>query len=1018
MPGAADLVSSPARPADSPRPAGRRRDRDADAARIASVPGRVSSPAFIGRLAEQRRLRAAFDGAVAGTPAVVLIGGEAGVGKTRLVEVLATDVLEQGGRVVAGACLELVERSLPYGPVVQVLRQLARTMPPAEFDAVLGPARAGLAHLLPELATEPEPVVEPHGGGLLEHLLGMVERLGADVPLLFVIEDLHWADRSTRDLIVFLARNLRSTRVMVLGTYRSDDLHRRHPLRAVLAELDRGGAVARIELERFNRSELRDQLTGILGVPPTPELTDDVFERSEGNPFFTEEIVVATRDGDCRALPDTLRDLLLARVDELPAPTREILRTAAVIGRRFPYTLLAAVCERSHDDLFDDLRVAVEHQVLVTESDHYSFRHALVQEAVYDDLLPGERTRLHARFAELLVESPGLFDGGEAERVSEVACHWFAAHDNDRALPAAVAAARAAEQMFAFPEALAHCERALAIWDRVPDAAERTGMSHVDLTRFAAQMADLSGTSDRALALARDALREVDPNVDPVTAGLIHERIARFLWQMGDGAAGLVENELAVALVPETPVTEARAMVVAALGQQLMVAGRYADAVPWCEQAIELSNAIGACVVEGHARTSLGSALGSSGHVTEGLAQLHLAAEIARETQSWVDLARAAVNESGLLEAIGRLDEGASLALRAAADAAEHGLERSHSVFLLCNACDCLLELGRWDEVESILERIEHIRPVGLDELRLLDLRVALHSYRGEIDDARQCLARLDRMVAVHGNAHFREELRAAELGVLTGEHERVAAVLSNDLVRRADCVPLLMVAATDAADRADEARRRSDDTAAKAAAADALVAFEELRELCTTETGPRGEAAAGGFVDVAEGELSRASGEHDPAPWRAAAVIWRAQGRQYRLAAARFREADALLRSGAGAAAAQEPLREAHAVATEIGARLLVEQIDALARRGRVVLATDEAGAPAVDTPVERLGLTDREREVLALVAEGRTNRQIADVLFISAKTASVHVSNILTKLDVANRGEAAALARRLGLD
>ena len=290
------------------------------------------------------------------------------------------------------------------------------------------------------------------------------------MPLLFVIEDLHWADRSTRDLLVFLARNLQDTQVVLVGTYRSDDLHRRHPLRAVLAELERGGTVLRIELERFTRAELRDQLTGILGSPPAADLVDAVFERSEGNPFFAEEIVAATRDGDCRALPPTLRDLLLARVDELPASTREILRTAAVIGRRFPHTLLAAVCERLDDDLLEDLRLAVEHQVLVTEGDRYSFRHALVQEAVYDDLLPGERTRLHARFAELLVESPGLFDGGEAERVSEVACHWFPAHDNERALPAAVDAARAAEQMYAFPEALAHCERALELWDRVADA--------------------------------------------------------------------------------------------------------------------------------------------------------------------------------------------------------------------------------------------------------------------------------------------------------------------------------------------------------------------------------------------------------------------------------------------------------------------------------------------------------------------------------------------------------------------
>jgi ATP/maltotriose-dependent transcriptional regulator MalT len=449
-----------------------------------------------------------------------------------------------------------------------------------------------------------------------------------------------------------------------------------------------------------------------------------------------------------------------------------------------------------------------------------------------------------------------------------------------------------------------------------------------------------------------------------------------------------------------------------------MVASRYDDAVPWCEQAIELASAIGARVVEGHARTSLGSALGSSGHVTEGLAQLHRAAEIARETQSWVDLARAGVNESGILEAIGRLDDGAELALKAAAEATEHGLERSHAVFLLCNACDCLLELGRWDEVEGLLERIERLRPIGIDELRLYDLRASLHTQRGEVEEARRCIERLDRLAAIKVRAHFRERLRDAELAVTVGDHAAVAAVLSDEnAIRTNDCVPVHVIAAQDAADRADDGRRRSDDAVVAIAVDDARAAVARLEAYCTEETGPNGEAATAGFVDVAEGELARAAGRPDPEPWRRAAAVWRGQGRLPRLAYARFREGDALLRAGAGAAAAREALTEAREVAERIGARRLVDQIDALARRGRVELAVGVDGA-TVDHAVDRLGLTDREREVLTLVAEGRTNRQIAETLFISAKTASVHVSNILTKLDVSNRGEAAAVARRLGLD
>ena len=298
--------------------------------------------------------------------------------------------------------------------------------------------------------------------------------MGADVPLLFVIEDLHWADRSTRDLLVFLARNLQDTRVMLIGTYRSDDLHRRHPLRAVLAELERGGTVARIELDRFTRGELRDQLTGILGSAPTVELLDEVFERSEGNPFFAEEIVAATRDGDCRALPPTLRDVLLARIDELPASTREILRTAAVIGRRFPHTLLAAVCERV--DERPPRRPSTRGRA------------------------PGARDRRRS----LLVPSRARAGGGlrrpaagrahaaarpvrRAARAASPSCSTAARPSGSARSPATGSrltttirrcpprsnAARAAEEMYAFPEALAHCERALSLWDRVADAASR-----------------------------------------------------------------------------------------------------------------------------------------------------------------------------------------------------------------------------------------------------------------------------------------------------------------------------------------------------------------------------------------------------------------------------------------------------------------------------------------------------------------------------------------------------------------
>ncbi len=980
------------------------------------MPARVSSPVFVGRRTEAQELRDAFAAATAGNPSTILIGGEAGVGKTRLVGTLAADAAGRGGRVLTGTCLELVDRALPYGPVVQALRQAARLLPPVEFEMVVGPARRELAQLLPELRDHGETPAADYEGGMFEHLLGVVERLGEKEPVVLVVEDLHWADRSTRDLFVFLARNLQDTRVLVVGTYRTDDLHRRHPLRPVLAELERSGAVRRIELERFNYDELRDQLTGILGAPPSQSLLDGVFERSEGNAFFAEEIVAVARDddGQCCTLPLTLRDLLLARVDELPDSTRQALRSAAVIGRRFGDQLLAALLERRDTDLLDDLRAATEQQVLVTEGDRYAFRHALVQEAVYDDLLPGERTRLHTRLGDLLVEAPGLFDGGDAERVSEIACHLFAAHDMERGLPAALDAARAAEKMYAFPEAQAHGERALEMWERVPDAAARVGMTHIELTRFTAQMADLAGSTDRALALTRDALREVDPISDPVTAGLLHERVARHLWQLGgSGGAGLPENERAVELVPKSPPSEARARVLGALGQQLMVAGRHEESITWCEQAIETAIAVGARVVEGHARNTLGTSLGHSGRITEGIEQLHQAAAIAREMHSWSDLARVTVNEGGLLEAMGRLEESYEFALAGADEAARHGLERSHGIFILFNAIESLLELGRWDEAERLLRRIDRARPVGADEDRRVEAWLALHTFRGDADAAADCLARL--LASGVAGAEHLEVSRQAAFARARGDEERVFAVVDTyGGADRLDRPELLSLGVAMCADLADTARLHSDSEAETAAVARARGYVDELRAVAAGEAERPERDRTAGFLAVAEGELARADGTNDVGPWRTAATTWVRQQRRPRLAYARLREADALLRSGAGSAGATESLRAAHVIAVEIGAQPLVDAIEALARRGRVDLGLPDTSVDAVD----RLGLTSREREVLALVAQGRTNRQIADALFISAKTASVHVSNILTKLAVSNRGEAAAAARRFGLD
>ena len=581
---------------------------------------RVSSPRLIGRQSELDVLVAAFKAAASEERAsTYLIGGEAGVGKTRLVAELAARVEEAGGLVASGSCLEFVHRALPFGPIVQALRDVHRHLDPALQAAVVGDAEPALARLLPELDHRGDDAGDG-GAALFEHLLGTIIRLGDRIPTLLLLEDLHWADHSTRDFLVFLARNLRDARVLVVGTFRSDDLHRRHPLRPVLAELERSGAVTRVDLPRFDRDEIAELIAAIRGAVPDADVVRRTFERSDGNAFFAEELLAA-EELCADTLPDSLRDIVLARVDALSEPAQRALRVLSVIGRSADYRLVTAVADMPEAELNEGLRDAVAHQVLVAEPDAlaYEFRHTLVYEAIYEDLLPSERVRLHTAIADQLEREPDWYNGDATELASELVCHWTSAHDQRRALPATLEAARSAEQMYAYPEALQHTEAALALWGQVPDAPALTGLSHARLLRHAGEIAQMSGRFDRAVAYVREALDEVDAETDPVEAGLAHERLGRFLWGVNRPADEyLVENFKAVELIPPVPPTVERARVLATLGQQLMLAGRNTESIDICWQAIDVAQQVGARVEEGHARNTLGSALGGIGRFDDG----------------------------------------------------------------------------------------------------------------------------------------------------------------------------------------------------------------------------------------------------------------------------------------------------------------------------------------------------------------------------------------------------------------
>jgi predicted ATPase len=377
--------------------------------------GRVASPVFVGRVEELELLEAARRRAADADPAVVLVGGEAGIGKTRLVAELAARCATEGTRVLAGGCVPVGDGALPYAPIVEALRTLVAEVGVGAVRELVGPSWPELARLLPTLG---EPVAGPAGQAaqtrLFELLLGLLGRLSERVPLVLLVEDLHWADQSTRDLLAFLVRNLRRERVLLVVTYRDDEPGQQQ-LGPYLAELDRASPVERIDLARLDQAQTEAQLVGILGAVPAVDLVDGVFARSEGNPFFTEELLTVLRRGSAQ-LPATLRDLLRGRIQTLPEQASQVLAVVAVAGRRTSHRLLAAVAGLDDQQLDQALRSAVSNQLLLTtpSEDGYQVRHALLREVIDADLLPGERARLHARLAQTLTDRPELADGPPA----------------------------------------------------------------------------------------------------------------------------------------------------------------------------------------------------------------------------------------------------------------------------------------------------------------------------------------------------------------------------------------------------------------------------------------------------------------------------------------------------------------------------------------------------------------------------------------------------------------------------
>ncbi|GAA2466287.1 helix-turn-helix transcriptional regulator [Agromyces soli] len=1003
----------------------------------------TSASAMIGRDAELAWLDGLLGEAEAGMPRTVVVGGEAGIGKSRLIREFAARVGSGASpgpittaRVIVGQCVDLGTVAAPYAPIKAALRSLVADIGAARALDTVGPGRAAFVALLPELAEsgapgEPVPAVAggPGASGQLHEAVAvLLETVSRERPVVLVVEDLHWIDPASLGLLRFLVRALTASRVMLLLSYRSEDVTRGHPLRPFLTELERDRWVDRRELSRLSRDEVRELAASLAGSSPDEALLDTLFRRSDGVPFFVEEVVGLDGCTDEGQLPDTLRDLLLARYERLSDEAQQLLRLIATGGVRVGHPLLTRVFRGGDDELDEAAREAVLGGVLVVDGEEYGFRHALVREAILADILPGERSRFHARYAEAY---EALAAAGSRRLAAEISYHWLGANDAMRAFPATVQAMREARAASAFASAAQLGERALALWDVVDGAtsggpadggadgetagggaAKIAGMSRTELMGRTASHLRNAGENDRSLAVIKAALAEC-PRDDPNYPRLLRDRALTLGSDGRPGSIPLLLEALEV-LGPDGP-AELRASVRTSLAGRYMIDGQLPEAAEMAQSALELAESIDAPRL---ASVALNIAAVSRAHLEDPLGaaeQLERAKQLAEGDGP--ALLRYWVNASDLYHLLGDYELAIELAEEGLGRARATGLERSSGVILASNAVDPLFALGRWQRGLELIERALALDPPEPFKIYLWRAEAWAELWRGDLASADHVLRTNRAAMNAVGEVELQTrqsvgrvatEIALAHGDVVTAWREAAPLLDEHEGAIAGYGLPYAWaLARTIAAARSGHAAANADEAELLAAA---VAAEPRLRTLLARFAHWPLHPLWGALID-AELESDR---EQAVGAWRRAVdAVDDPRALRLLVPYARLRLGEAELEAGERPAA-KASLQLAHDEAERYGIGAVLASVVRVASAAGLVLEGAGAGratgvTDAVDAAADATAeLTARERQVLALIAEGLSNRQIGERLFISGKTASVHVSAILRKLGAATRTEA----------
>ncbi|WP_203453425.1 helix-turn-helix transcriptional regulator [Jiangella aurantiaca] len=965
---------------------------------------------FTARSTEIAQLRAALDRARTGTGGAVLLSGDAGVGKSRLLTEFTAEAEAAGAHVLLGRCVSVGEAGLPYLPFKEVVEQLRRVRP----DLV--DARPALSGLIGRAAATASRSGEENDLGqlqLFDAMFTVLAELSDDAPVVLAIEDLHWSDASSRDLLSFLVSRLAGQRLLVVPTYRSDDLHRQHPLRPLLAELVRLPAVERLDLAPFDPADALAFVEALADGSIDADLLADVAARSEGNAFFAEELVAASATGPAGGIPTALADVLLARVETLSPAAQRVVGAISVTGRRHVrHAAVRSVVDLPDGELDAALREALQHHVLVTDDQGgYTFRHALLREAVYADLLPGERVRLHAAYARRIVELK------QDELAGALAFHSLRSNDLPTALAASVKAAEDAMRVGALAAELRHVEQALELWSAVENPAAHAGIDELALTRKAAYVAGAAGHPERALAYAQAATALADRDADPVARADVRRQLTESLLANGRWAEATKAIAEAWQLVENEPPSRTRAWVLALRARTHWSKDDDLSRM-YAEQAIEDARAAGSVSAESDALISLAFNDLRTGAIEDACALFEQARQNAvRVGAANVEL-RASFNLVTTRYEQGLLDDAVAIADAAVARAVELGVTWSmYGLELRWLRAMVHYGHGSWDE--ALAAASPPGEQVSDTITALLAASAAIIKVgRGRFDEAQRDLTRIRPEWHRDSQIALLAGIAGIEMAGWQGRHDEAVRLADEAIasMRKGDDdrwplggIRLAVLALGALADVARRARVEHDADSEAAAVAEGLRFAELARRTAelgiprADRLGPEGQA----WLARLRAEESRLAGSADAEPWRAVVEAF-GYGEPFQVALARWRLAEVLVAGGDRDAAAVE-LAAALETADRLGAQPLAGAVRDLARRAHVAL-------PGTALPVAGL-LTPRELSVLELVARGYTNRKVGEELFISEKTVSVHLSRVMTKLGAASRTEAVSVAHQRGL-